>query len=449
MNSKRKTGGYRRKPQGEAEANSAKTKNFKNRSKKRIHDGDKEGKSFRGKKSGRGGRFSGGGKRRNRGGGGRGRGKNKKAIPVHKFVHKGVPVQEVKYEALSPYRDFPLHKDLQKNIEILGYKMPTEVQEKTFEHISEVRDVMAIANTGTGKTAAFLIPLINAMLFSDERFSALVMVPTRELAQQVEEEFRKLSKKMKLFGACFIGGQSINNDLRKLRKNFDFVIGTPGRLVDLSKRKALKFENFSVLVLDEFDRMLDMGFSQDVNFITNQMTSRDQTLLFSATLDKTQEELINNILTNPVKIQVTDGKSTAEHIDQDVVFFERDNKLTLLVDMLKDDEYEKVLVFSETKRGVSDLTRKLKRKKFKVDEIHGDKTQNYRKHALRDFKRGKVNILVATDVAARGLDISDVSHVINYQVPQDYETYIHRIGRTGRAGKTGKAYTFVEGKAKK
>ena len=382
---------------------------------------------------------------RNRGRSSRGKSKIKRLnLPAEKFMHKGVPLQEVAYDAPLTYSEFPLHPDLKENIAKLGWDKPTEVQDKTFLPISDLKDVLAIANTGTGKTASFLIPLINAMLLAEDDFSALVMTPTRELALQVESEFRLLTKGMRLFAASFIGGTKVDRDVQKLQKPFHFIIGTPGRLVDLNKRKALKLEHFSVLILDEFDRMLDMGFSKDVNFITSQMDSRDQTLLFSATLDKNQQELIDSILKDPVTVKVTDGNSTAEHIDQDVVFSSRDGKFDVLLDMLNKDDFEKVLIFAETKRTVAGLAKQLKRSKMKVDEIHGDKSQNYRKNALNDFKRGKVNVLVATDVAARGLDISDVSHVINYEMPQDYETYIHRIGRTGRAGKKGKAYTFMD-----
>ncbi|MDO5656664.1 MAG: DEAD/DEAH box helicase [Flavobacteriaceae bacterium] len=386
-----------------------------------------------------------GGNRPNRGRSSGRKSKIKKLnLPAEKFMHTGVPLQDVAYNAPMLYNEFPLHPDLKENIAKLGWDKPTEVQDKTFLPISDLRDVLAIANTGTGKTASFLIPLINAMLQAEDDFSALVMTPTRELALQVESEFRLLTKGMRLFAASFIGGTKVDRDVQKLQKPFHFIIGTPGRLVDLNKRKALKLEHFSVLILDEFDRMLDMGFSKDVNFITSQMDSRDQTLLFSATLDPKQQELIDTILTNPVTVKVTDGTSTAEHIDQDVIFANRDAKFNVLLDMLHKDDFEKVLIFAETKRTVAGLTKQLKKSKLKADEIHGDKSQNYRKNALNDFKKGKVNVLVATDVAARGLDISDVSHVINYEMPQDYETYIHRIGRTGRAGKKGKAYTFMD-----
>lgn len=412
-----------------------------NNSNKRFSKSNKN--RFGGQKS------SGGHKSRRRHGSSSGRNHRRKqpkklSLPAERFIHTGVPLVEVKYDAPHSFEEMPIHDELKENIKKLGWESPTEVQDKTFEPVSNIKDVMAIANTGTGKTASFLVPLINAMLLAEDDFSALVMVPTRELALQVEAEFRLLTKGIKLFAACFIGGQNIRRDLDKLKKPFHFVIGTPGRLVDLNKRRALNFEHFSVLILDEFDRMLDMGFSKDVNYITGQMEGRDQTLLFSATLDRTQKEIIDKILTEPVTIQVTDGTSTAAHIDQDVVYASRDNKFDTLLSMLRKEEFEKVIIFAETKRRVSNLAKQLKKSNLKVDEIHGDKTQNYRKHALTNFRKGKVKILVATDVAARGLDISDVTHVINYEIPSDYETYIHRIGRTGRAGKKGKAFTFFE-----
>ena len=425
--------------------NSGRPKFSRDRKSSERREDSRENGGFRGSRNGGGGRRNGGNSRgrSSRGGGGKRKGTY---IPVEKFIHEGRPLQEVKYESQFKFNEMPIHPTLLKNILDLGFTSPTGVQDKTFTPISEVRDVLAIANTGTGKTAAYLIPIINAILLGEDKFQTLIMVPTRELAEQVEDELKKLSKGLKLFGASFIGGKSISNDLRKLRRSFDFIIGTPGRLIDLSRRKAIRFEDFSVLILDEFDRMLDMGFSKDVNYITDQMASREQTLLFSATLDKTQKEIISSILNNPVEVKISSGNSTAEHIDQDVVYYNRKDKYEVLLAMLEKEDFEKVMVFTETKRGVGELAEKLKRSRIKVDEIHGDKTQSYRKYALKDFKDGKINVLVGTDVAARGLDISDVTHVINYQVPQDYETYIHRIGRTGRAGKKGTALTFVEKK---
>ncbi|MDO5511056.1 MAG: DEAD/DEAH box helicase [Weeksellaceae bacterium] len=370
--------------------------------------------------------------------------RRKGEIDYKRFIHQAVPLIEVKYEAEKSYDEFPLHDALKKNLQRINFTHPTEIQEKSFEAINQLRDVLGIANTGTGKTGAFLIPLINALLQGDDAFSVLIMVPTRELAVQVEEEFKILSHGLNLYASSFIGGKSVERDVQKLRRPFHFIIGTPGRLVDLSKRNALDFENYSVLILDEYDRMLDMGFSDEVNYITGKMVNRDQTLLFSATVDDTQEKKINELLTDPVVVKVSSGTATAEHIDQDVVFTDAGSKFDVLLGLLQTDEYHKVLIFAETKRKVSSLTKQLSRSKIKVDEIHGDKSQNYRMHALNNFKKGKIDVLVATDVAARGLDISDVTHVINYETPNDFETYIHRIGRTGRAGKTGTALTFIE-----
>lgn len=392
-----------------------------------------------------GDRRRGGGKSGQRPPSGRVRNRRRKGeIDHNKFIHQAVPLIEVKYEAEKSYDEFPLHDALKKNLQKIRFTHPTEIQEKSFEAINDLRDVLGIANTGTGKTGAFLIPLINALLKGEDAFSVLIMVPTRELAVQVEEEFKILSHGLNLFAASFIGGKSVDRDVQKLRKPFHFIIGTPGRLVDLSKRNALDFENYSVLILDEYDRMLDMGFSDEVNYITGKMVNRDQTLLFSATVDDTQEQKINELLNDPFVIKVSSGTATAEHIDQDVIFAEAGNKFDILLGLLQSEEYHKVLIFAETKRKVSSLTKQLSRSKIKVDEIHGDKSQNYRMHALNAFKKGKIDVLVATDVAARGLDISDVTHVINYETPNDFETYIHRIGRTGRAGKTGSALTFIE-----
>jgi len=222
------------------------------------------------------------------------------------------------------------------------------------------------------------------------------------------------------------------------------VIGTPGRLIDLGRQRALNFDSFDTLVLDEFDRLLDMGFQKDIQRMVKSMGHREHTILFSATEEKGQKELIAELLEDPVAIRVSNGSTTGDNIDQEIIRVEEgQNKLEVLVEMLQKSEFEKVLIFAETKRGVSGLYKKLKNLNFKVEQIHGDKSQNYRLSALNAFKEGKIKILLATDVAARGLDITEVSHVINYQAPRSMDAYIHRIGRTGRAGKSGKAYTFV------
>ena len=349
----------------------------------------------------------------------------------------------MKYTSDLTFEDFPFHPDLKRNIAKMGFEQPTEIQEKTIEPISKLQDVIGIASTGTGKTGAFLMPIINSLLTEEHSFSTLVMVPTRELALQVEEEFKKLTRGLNLYITSVIGGQNILRDIKNLRRTNHVIVGTPGRLTDLYQRKVLFLENFSTLILDEFDRMLDMGFSKDVSYLLEKMINRDQTLLFSATIDEKQRKLISGIMKEPVEIRVSSGKTTAEHINQDVLYERGEEKLSKLLDLVNGQQFEKVLVFAETKRNVAKLTKSLKRAGITADEIHGDKSQNYRQNALRSFKNGRVKVLVATDVAARGLDISNVTHVINYEVPQNYETYIHRIGRTGRAGKGGNAYTFV------
>jgi ATP-dependent RNA helicase RhlE len=303
---------------------------------------------------------------------------------------------------------------------------------------------MGIAKTGTGKTGAFLIPLIHRLV-EGARFQTLVMVPTRELACQVEDEFKSMAHGLGLYSACFIGGTNLDRDVQKLKRHSHLVVGTPGRLLDLLDRGALHLDQFGVLILDEFDRMLDMGFVRDVQRIVKAMTGRRQTMLFSATVDSTQQHLIDNMLRNPKVVKVSNGGATGDHIAQEVIRVrEGDEKYNTLLDMIRQDDFEKVLVFAETKGWVKRLHKKLVASGIKADLIHGDKTQNTRQRALDEFKQGRVQVLVATDVAARGLDVSDVTHVINYQLPRTYDSYIHRIGRTGRAGKGGKAYTFVE-----
>jgi ATP-dependent RNA helicase RhlE len=376
------------------------------------------------------------------------RGKSKKrpvgqTIDVNKLIQKGIPLEQTRYQALMSFADMPLHPALKENIDKAGFSHPTEIQEKAFGPIAELKNVIGIANTGTGKTGAFLIPIVNALLTEDEPFQTLVMVPTRELALQVEDEFKKLTRGIKLYITSVIGGQSIQNDIKNLQRPNHLIVGTPGRLTDLVKRNRLNLQDFSVLVLDEFDRMLDMGFTQDVNFLTSKMEQRDQTLLFSATIDNKQQGIIEDLIPAYAEIKVSNGLTSAEHIHQDVVRVTKEEKFAKLLEMVSDEGFEKVLVFAETKRNVGKVAENLKRSGVSVDEIHGDKTQGYRQKALRSFKSGHVKVLVATDVAARGLDISDVTHVINYEMPQNYETYIHRIGRTGRAGKVGSAFTFL------
>lgn len=366
------------------------------------------------------------------------------SVDIRLLTQKAIPQVIEPFEPSRTFSEMPLNAELKAAIAKKGFEYPTEIQDSTLEALIEGRDLLGIAQTGTGKTGAFLIPIINRLLEEGRNFQTLVMVPTRELAVQVEEEFRSLTKGLGLYSSVFIGGTNINRDLQNCRKKNHIVVGTPGRLLDLHQRKALWFKDFEVLVLDEFDRMLDMGFAQDVKRITGAMTKRNHTMLFSATLDKQQQPFINQLLNNPVEVKVSSGETTGEHIDQEIIRLEEgQDKFDLLLSMIERPEFEKVLVFAETKRWVNRVHKQLSQAGVRSDEIHGNKTQNYRQNALNKFKSGKVKVLVATDVAARGLDVSDVTHVINYQLPSSIDSYIHRIGRTGRAGKKGKAYTFV------
>ncbi|MCL4156086.1 UNVERIFIED_CONTAM: hypothetical protein GTU68_042803 [Idotea baltica] len=274
--------------------------------------------------------------------------------------------------------------------------------------------------------------------------TALIVVPTRELALQVEEEFRSLTKGLNLVAASFIGGTSVGKNLSQLRRRTHVVIGTPGRLKDMVDQRALQLHKIPVLVLDEFDRMLDMGFVKEIQRLVKGMTSRKQTMLFSATIEKNQKALIAELLSNPVEVKINSGTTSSDQVEQDIIRVPAGgDKFSMLMDMMTDNEYEKVLIFAETKRWVDKVTKQLNQSGVKADQIHGNKSQNYRNNALSKFKKGQVQVLVATDVAARGIDVSDVTHVINYQLPMTFDSYVHRIGRTGRAGKRGKALTFV------
>lgn len=351
---------------------------------------------------------------------------------------------QVAYTPSRAIQDMPVDAILLKNMAAKGFVSPTEIQDKSLESILSGADFLGIAKTGTGKTGAFLVPLLHQYLGQKYHNQVLIILPTRELAVQVQDEFDSLSKGTGLKACSLIGGTSVPADIRKLRSGVHFVIGTPGRLLDLAKQGELKLASFRTLVLDEFDRLLDMGFIRDIERIVENMRNRKQSILFSATMTREQEPAINRILDHPVQVKVSDGQSTAEHIQQEVIEVrESDNKFEMLIQLLDQPEFQKVLVFAETKRGVSGLHKKMTRRGLKVGQIHGDKSQNYRQNTLNSFRSGQINILLATDVAARGLDIPDVSHVINYQAPGSLDSYIHRIGRTGRAGKTGKAYTFI------
>lgn len=342
------------------------------------------------------------------------------------------------------YEDLHINEGLKANLILKGYQFPTPIQEKSINHLLEGRDLMGIAGTGTGKTAAFLIPILHQMTIKPGK-QALVVLPTRELALQVEKEFISLSKGLNLKGSCFIGGQNISRDVSNLKSNNNLIIGTPGRLIDLMNQNILRIHSVDTLVLDEFDRMLEMGFIKDIQKIISGMKSRKQTMFFSATLDNTQQHLIDQILTNPLEIKINSGKSPSERVDQEIIHVPGNStKFDVLTNLITKDGFSKVIVFAETKRQVDKLGKKLNQYGIKSGLIHGNKSQNQRKNSLNQFNLGDIQVLVATDVASRGLDLPDVTHVINYELPRTKDSYIHRIGRTGRAGKNGKAFTLID-----
>ena len=406
-------------------------------------------KSF-GKKKAYGGPKSGsGGGNRNRGRGrGRGRGRKRgSTLDVNMLIQKEQEVKAQKpYECQNSFADLPLSSQLLRRIEHKGYTDPTEIQDKAILDVLNGRDVIGLAGTGTGKTAAFTIPIIQRLLDDEKNNRALVIAPTRELATQITEEFKSLTKDLRLWSTTLIGGSSVGMNIKALRRTNHMIIGTPGRLLDMAKRGFLKMEEFSTFVLDEFDQMLDMGFLEDIQALEAQLVNKSQTLLFSATLNKGQEQLVAKMTSDPVRIKAGVGTHLTRAIEQEIVRVGKGkNKIDILHDLLEQNADEKVLLFCETKREVDSIHTKLKRSNILVDQIHGDKTQKSREVALSKFKRGKVNVLVATDVMARGIDVDDISLVINYQIPRTYDSYVHRIGRTGRAGRKGKAVTLVDG----
>lgn len=364
------------------------------------------------------------------------------SIHPSKLISEGNFKENAKPTSTFPFKELAINQRLLANVTAKGYLNMTPIQEQAFTPLMNEENLIGIAATGTGKTTAFLLPIIQQML--KNQATALVIVPTRELAQQVVQEFKSITKGLKLYSACFIGGTNINKDLRTANQRNDLIVGTPGRIKDLLYRKSLRINQVPILVLDEFDRMLDMGFVNDVRNIVSFMKQRQQTILFSATLDNSQKKLINEFVKDPVQIKINSGSKASDNVKQDIIEVkETENKMDVLTNLLHREEIEKVILFTETKRIADKICKQLVKSGFKSDVIHGNKSQNYRTKAIQLFKDGKTKILVATDVAARGIDIDNVSHVINYQIPRTMDSYIHRIGRTGRAGKLGMAYTFI------
>jgi superfamily II DNA/RNA helicase len=389
-----------------------------------------------------------GGYSRSSGGGNRGRSSRPRYggdsnISHSRFICKADPiVQSAPYIPVNKFADFNIHPTIKSNITKKGYVNPTPIQDVSIPFVLDGRDVVGIANTGTGKTAAFLIPLLDKIM-NNPREKVLVIVPTRELATQINEELIAFRGALRIYSVCCVGGMGISNQIYGLRRDHNIVIGTPGRLKDLVDRRVIHLADFRTIVLDEADRMLDMGFVNDMRFIMANMAPNRQTLLFSATITSEIDRLINEFLTNPEKISTKTG-DTARNVDQDIIRVPQGmDKIDSLHSLLSKKEFSKVLIFGRTKHGVEKLCQTLVQRGYKAESIHGDKNQSRRERALKAFRDNYSQILVATDVAARGLDIPDVTHVINYEIPATYEDYVHRIGRTGRGNKVGTALTYV------
>jgi len=346
------------------------------------------------------------------------------------------------------FSELALNKLILKAVFEKNYETPTEVQRKTIPLVLEGKDVIASAQTGTGKTGAFALPILQR-LFADReaskktrRIRALVVSPTRELAVQIESEFQLYGKYCDLKSACVFGGASIDQQKVILKKGVDILIATPGRLLDLRKQDIVNLDKVQVLVLDEADMMLDMGFVDDVQKIERMCPESKQTLLFSATMPNKVIQLARTILIDPERVEVIPEASEVQSVNQTLYYVPKSSKIELCLFLLRNELKGNILIFRRTKNGVDKLEQSLLKNDFKVESLHGDKTQSVRQKALNKFKNGEVTILIATDVASRGIDINDLDVVINFDLPNIPETYVHRIGRTGRAGKSGMSLSF-------
>jgi superfamily II DNA/RNA helicase len=406
----------------------------------------KPGSSFKRNRRGGGGRsggrsFHGGGKRgRSRSGGG---GRKQPTFDPSQFINKNpVEVKEEVYVPKHKFTDFGLHPRISGTVAKLGITSPSPIQDQVIPLILEGKDVIGLAETGTGKTAAFLLPLIQKTLGKKNQ-QTLILTPTRELALQAEAEFRKFGAGFKMYATSCVGGTNIRPQIRALKRNNHFIIGTPGRILDLIDRGDLRTDRINNVVLDEADRMLDMGFIHDMRKILGHITEDRQTLFFSATMTKEAEGLVNDFMKDPVTVSVK-KKDVTNSIKQDVVPFEHAHKFDTLLALLSKDELSRVIIFGSMKHSVEKLSKELSRHGVRAESIHGNKSHGQRQNSLRTFKSGNARVLVATDVAARGIHVDNVSHVINYDLPNTFEDYVHRIGRTGRGTKRGEALTFVQ-----
>ena len=344
---------------------------------------------------------------------------------------------------ITSFDSFDLEQQLQENVVLHNYTNATPIQAQAIPHILEGKDLIGIANTGTGKTAAFLIPMINKVLRNPEE-RVIIMTPTRELAKQIADELNYFIQGTNIHYVLTIGGTDMFRQIKKLHLNPHFVIGTPGRLKDLIERNKLHLHHFHSFVLDEVDKMVDIGFIEDIKYFVSLLPHQRHSLFFSATVTEKVRSILHDFVHDPVTVTIKSNESRSM-IRQELVKYKNESeKLDILHDLLTRSDFTKVLIFGRTKWGIDKLARSLEERGFKTAALHGNKSQGQRQRALDQFKQERVHVLLATDVASRGLDIDNVSHVINYDPPESYDDYIHRIGRTGRAGRKGTALTFVK-----
>lgn len=354
---------------------------------------------------------------------------------------------------MTKFTELPLVAPLQMSLKEAGYETPTPIQVQAIPLILEGHDLLGVAQTGTGKTAAFCLPILQILAKNQVRrepkcVRALILTPTRELAIQIRQNLEAYSSHLKLKHAVIFGGVGQGNQVRDLSGGVDVLVATPGRLMDLFNQKHLRLDKVEIFVLDEADRMLDMGFIQDIKRILPLLPKKRHNLFFSATMAPEVHQLASRILHQPQKVEVTPQATTAEKIDQSVMFVEKSKKLDLLLHLLKDNNFFKVLVFMQMKHGANRIVDKLTKQGIEAAGIHGNKSQGARQRALEDFRSGKIRVLVATDIAARGLDIDGITHVINFELPHLPDSYVHRIGRTARAGAEGKSIAFCTAEEK-
>jgi len=366
-----------------------------------------------------------------------------KTVDVSLLVKKAVENTVIEEKPVKhQFSDFLISGQLRINIQEKGYSIPTPIQDEIIPLVLEGKDVVGIANTGTGKTAAFLIPLINKIIYNRTQ-KILIVAPTRELAVQIRDELKLFTKGLNIFSVLCIGGVSMYQQIGGLKRFPHVVIGTPGRLKDLKNQGKLNIAAFENIVLDEVDRMLDMGFINDVKFIISHLPKIRQSLFFSATVSPAVKNIINTISQNPAYVSVK-MQETLSNTDQDIIKINGQSKIDVLHNLLEKNELTKVIVFGRTKWGIEKLSKQLIQRGLNVVALHGNKNQNQRQRALDEFRENKVRILLATDVVARGIDVDDVTHVINFDLPETYDDYVHRIGRTGRNNKKGIALSFVD-----